>query len=34
MAFDGRLLAGVGVLEAVVQTGNFVRAAEALGLTP
>ena len=34
MAFDGRLLGGVGVLAAVVETGNFVRAAEALGLTP
>ncbi len=33
MAFDGRLLAGIGVLEAVVQTGNFVRAGEAMGLT-
>ena len=33
MAFDGRLLAGVGVLAAVVQAGSFVRAAEALGLT-
>jgi DNA-binding transcriptional LysR family regulator len=33
MAFDGRLLAGVGVLAAVVQGGSFVRAAEALGLT-
>ena len=34
MAFDGRLLGGVSVLAAVVETGNFVRAAEALGLTP
>ena len=34
MTFDGRLLSGVGVLAAVVETGNFVRAAEALGLTP
>src|SRR3984885_11987206 len=33
MAFDGRLLGGVSVLAAVVETGNFVRAAEALGLT-
>jgi hypothetical protein len=32
MAFDGRLLGGVSVLAAVVETGNFVRAAEALGL--
>jgi DNA-binding transcriptional LysR family regulator len=34
MAFDGRLLGGIGVLAAVVETGNFVRAGEALGLTP
>ena len=34
MTFDGRLFAGVGVLSAVVETGNFVKAAEALGLTP
>jgi DNA-binding transcriptional LysR family regulator len=34
MPFDGRLLAGIGVLAAIVETGNFVRAAEALGLTP
>ena len=34
MTFDGRLLGGVSVLAAVVETGNFVRAAEALGLTP
>ena len=33
MAFDGRLLGGISVLVAVVETGNFVRAAEALGLT-
>ena len=33
MAFDGRLLSGISVLAAVVETGNFVRAAEALGLT-
>jgi DNA-binding transcriptional LysR family regulator len=33
MAFDARLLAGVGVLTAVVESGNFARAAEALGLT-
>jgi DNA-binding transcriptional LysR family regulator len=33
MAFDGRLLAGISVLAAVVETGNFARAAEALGLT-
>lgn len=34
MAFDGRLLGGIGVLAAVVETGNFVRAGRALGLTP
>ena len=33
MAFDTRLLSGVGVMVAVVDAGNFVRAAEALGLT-
>jgi DNA-binding transcriptional LysR family regulator len=33
MAFDGRLLRGISVLPAVVETGNFVGAAEALGLT-
>jgi len=33
MTFDGRLLAGVGVLAAVVEGGSFVRAGEALGLT-
>src|SRR6202008_5123147 len=32
--FDGRLLGGISVLAAVVETGNFVRAAETLGLTP
>ena len=30
MAFDGRLLGGISVLAAVVETGNFVRAAESL----
>src|ERR1700744_5449090 len=34
MALDGRLLSGVTVLAAVVETGNFARAGEALGLTP
>ena len=34
MPFDSRLLAGVGVLAAVVESGNFARAAEALGVTP
>ncbi|MDR3512247.1 MAG: LysR family transcriptional regulator [Caulobacteraceae bacterium] len=33
MAFDGRLLSGVGVLAAVIEAGSFVRAAEALGLS-
>jgi len=34
MAFDGRLLGGISVLAAVVETGNFIRAADAVGLTP
>ena len=34
MALDGRLLSNVGVLAAVVEGGSFVRAADALGLTP
>src|ERR1700727_298383 len=34
MSFDARILTGVGVLAAVTETGNFARAAEALGLTP
>src|SRR5271163_4863901 len=34
MAFDSRLLNGVGVLATVVESGNFARAGEALGLTP
>ena len=34
MSFDARLLAGVGVLAAVTEAGNFARAAEILGLTP
>ncbi len=33
MAFDARLLGGIGVLAAVVESGNFVRAGAALGLT-
>jgi DNA-binding transcriptional LysR family regulator len=33
MSFDGRLLGGIGVLAAVVESGNFARAGEALGLT-
>jgi DNA-binding transcriptional LysR family regulator len=34
MTLDGRLLSNVGVLAAVIEGGNFARAAEALGLTP
>ncbi|AKJ02364.1 DNA-binding transcriptional LysR family regulator [Archangium gephyra] len=34
MAMDGRLLAGISVLVAVVEGGSFARAAEALGLSP
>ena len=34
MTYDGRLLAGVTVLMAVVEAGSMSRAAEALGLTP
>ncbi len=34
MALDGRILSGVTVLAAVVETGNFARAGETLGLTP
>src|SRR5580693_2456480 len=33
MPFDGRLLAGITVLAAVVQGRSFVRAGEALGIT-
>ncbi len=33
MPYDGRLLAGVTVLMAVVEAGTMTRAAEALGLT-
>src|SRR5262245_21128448 len=33
MAFDSRLLSGIGVLSAVVEAGSFLRAGEALGLT-
>lgn len=31
--FDARLLSGVGVLSAVVKAGNFLRAAQSMGLT-
>lgn len=34
MAYDGRLLAGVSVLMAVVEAGSMSRAAGSLGLTP
>jgi len=34
VAFDTRLLTGVGVLAAITETGNFARAAEILGVTP
>ncbi len=34
MPYDGRLLAGVTVLMAVVEAGSITRAAEALSLTP
>ena len=33
MAFDGRIVSGVGVLAAVVDGGSFVKAAELIGLT-
>lgn len=33
MAFDARVIANVGVLTAIVETGSFARAGEALGLT-
>lgn len=34
MNIDTRLLSGIGTFVSVVETGNFVRASEALGLTP
>ncbi len=34
MNIDSRLLSGIGTFIAVAETGNFLRAAEALGLTP
>src|ERR1700748_2657096 len=34
MAFDGRLISGIGVLAAVVKTANAAVAGDALGLTP
>jgi Bacterial regulatory helix-turn-helix protein, lysR family len=33
MAFDGRILAGVSVLAAVVEGGSFVKAANLVGIT-
>jgi DNA-binding transcriptional LysR family regulator len=33
VAFDGRLLSGIGVVSAVVEAGSFARAGDALGLT-
>src|SRR5258707_11249344 len=33
MKFDGRLVANVGVLAAIVEGGSFARAADALGLS-
>ncbi len=33
MAFDSRLLSGIGVVSAVVEAGSFARAGEAMGLT-
>lgn len=33
MAFDARIIANVGVLAAIVETGSFARAGDALGLT-
>ncbi|MBO9543065.1 LysR family transcriptional regulator [Caulobacter sp.] len=34
MTFDGRLVANIGVLAAIVESGSFARAADALGLSP
>ncbi|HEY1929237.1 MAG TPA: LysR family transcriptional regulator [Caulobacteraceae bacterium] len=34
MTFDARLLSGIGVLAAVVDSGGFAKAGEAVGLTP
>ena len=34
MSFDGRMLANVSVLAAIVEGGNFARAADILGLSP
>ncbi|MCU1738507.1 MULTISPECIES: LysR family transcriptional regulator [unclassified Pseudomonas] len=34
MSFDGRLLSNISVLAAIVHSGSFARAAEALGMSP
>ena len=34
MAFDARLLAGISLLDAVVEAGGFAKAGDAVGLTP
>lgn len=34
MSFDGRMLANISVLAAIVHSGSFARAAEALGMSP
>ena len=34
MGFDGKLLSGMSVLSAVVETGSFTRAGDVLGLSP
>jgi len=34
MAFDARLLAGISLLDAIVEAGGFARAGDAVGLTP
>ncbi|QWA10778.1 LysR family transcriptional regulator [Sodalis ligni] len=34
MGFDGRLLSNINVLAAIVHSGSFARAAEAMGMTP
>jgi DNA-binding transcriptional LysR family regulator len=34
MSFDGRMLSNVSVLAAIVESGSFARAADALGLSP
>ncbi|WP_431457445.1 helix-turn-helix domain-containing protein, partial [Enterococcus faecalis] len=34
MTFDGQLFSGITLLAAVAESGSFVRAADALGLSP